>query len=417
MNSLGRRFSTRGAATTCALIVGLLLCASVCFAADKPDSVTVALIGDLTGPYASVVGPMAPGCEDAVKYVNEELGGIDGVKLKLVVRDNTGKAALGLQQYTELVSMKPKPLFFGVPHTPTAEALRPKVLADDVIGFFPSSIDDLYPQGNTYGFYALYAGMTAVAVKWLKENWKEKRNPRVAIITWDQAYGRAPLIPTFFEYCKKIGVDIVAQELFGVRDVDLTTHMVRIRAHKPDWLLTNCTGSGPVAIMRSVKELGMDVKLLNTVGGGWGTVRLDPALFEGCVSVLHNVSYDNEDHPGIKKIKEYLKKNNRNVKQQTNFYIIGWQYILMINKVMKDAAAKVGWDKLDTAAIKEQMNSLTKWEPLDGVVRVTYTEKVRSSPWLKVFKISDGKLVPAGGKLGQGDFVKAPDMTPPEFLK
>jgi len=383
--------------------------------AEKPESISVAVIGDLTGPYASVVGPMAPGCEDAIKYVNEELGGIGGVKLKLAVKDNTGKAALGLQQYAELIGMKPKPLFFGVPHTPTAEALREKVRADDVIGFFPSSIDDLYPQGNTYGFYALYAEMTAVAVKWVKDNWTEKRNPRIAIITWDQAYGRAPLIPEFFDYCKKIGVDLVATELFGVRDVDLTTHMVRIREKNPDWILTNCTGSGPVAILRAVKELGMNVKFVNTVGGDWGTMRLDPALFEDSIAVLHNISYDDEKHPGVKKIKDYLKKNNRSIKEQTNFYIIGWQYVLMIHKVVSDAVAKVGWDKLNTAAIKNEMNHLTDWEPLDGVVRITYTEKVRSSPWLVVYKIKDGKFVPAGGKLGDGNFVKAPDLTPEKF--
>ncbi|MDQ7783321.1 MAG: ABC transporter substrate-binding protein [Desulfomonilaceae bacterium] len=383
--------------------------------ADKPKSLAVAIIGDLTGPYASVVGPMAPGCEDAVKYVNEKLGGIDGVKMELLVKDNTGKAALGIQQYEELINMKPKPLFFGVPHTPTAEALREKVLRDEAIGFFPSSIDDLYPQGNTYGFYALYAGMTATAVRWVKDNWKEERNPRIAIITWDQAYGRAPLIPEFFDYCKKIGVDIVAQELFGVRDVDLTTHLTRIKAQKPDWLLTNCTGSGPVAIMRAAKELGMKTKLLNTVGGGWGTMRLDPALFEGCVSVLHNISYDNETHPGVKLVKQYLKENNRSIKEQTNFYIIGWQYILMIHKVVQSAAAKVGWDKLDTAAIKAELNTLTNWEPLDGIVKVTYTEKKRSSPWLVVYKIEGGKLVPAGGLGGEGKFVEAPDMTPENF--
>lgn len=397
------------------VLVILAMVGSAPVMAEKPKSISVALIGDLTGPYASVVGPMAPGCEDAVKYVNEKLGGIDGVKMELLVRDNTGKAALGIQQYAELINLKPKPLFFGVPHTPTAEALREKVNKDNVIGFFPSSIDDLYPQGNTYGFYALYAGMTATAVRWVKENWKEKRNPRIAIITWDQAYGRAPLIPEFFDYCKKIGVDIVAKELFGVRDVDLTTQLVRIRAQKPDWLLTNCTGSGPVAIMRAANELGMKVKLLNTVGGGWGTMRLDPALFEGCISVLHNVSYDDETHEGVKLVKKYLKENNRSIKEQTNFYIIGWQYILMVHKAMKSAADKVGWDKVDTAAIKAELNNLSNWEPLSGIVKVSYTEKRRSSPWLLVYKIQSGKLVPAGGKGGDGKFVEAPDMTPEKF--
>jgi branched-chain amino acid transport system substrate-binding protein len=403
-------------------MIGILVC---CFfvlisfpagvLAEKPASLSIALLGDLTGPYASVVGPMAPGAEDAVQSVNEELGGIDGVKLKLHVRDNTGKAALGLQQYAELIGSTPKPLFFGVPHTPTAEALREKIVRDDVIGFFPGSVPDLYPQGNSYSFYALYAEQSAVFIRWLRANWTEKRNPRVAIITWDQAYGRAMLTPEFFDYCKKMKVDIVAQELFGVRDLDLTTHMVRIRSKNPDWVIANNTGSGPLAILRAAKELGMKIKFANNVGGDWGTVRLDPGLFEDAISVMHMASYDDTDHPGIKKVFSYLKKNNRGIKEQTAFYVLGWQYVLMIHKTVSDAVAKVGWDKLDTTAIKNELNHLTNWEPLDGVVKITYTDKCRHSHWLRIFKIKDGKLVPPGGKLGGAEFVEAPDLTPLKY--
>jgi len=383
--------------------------------AEKPDEYVVALLGDMTGPYASVVGPMVPGAQDAVQYVNQELGGIDGVKLKLICRDNTGKAALGLQQYAELIGMKPKPNFFGVPHTPTAEALREKIVKDDALGFFPGSVPDLYPQGNSYSFYALYPEQSAIFIKWLRANWTEKRNPRIAIITWDQAYGRAILTQEFFDFCKKMKVDIVAKELFGVRDVDLTTHMVRIRAKKPDWLVTNNVGSGPIAIMRAAKELGMDIKLANNVGGDWGTIRLDPELFEGCISVMHCASYDNMDHPGIKKIYGYLKKNNRGIKEQTGFYILGWQYILMVHKTVTSAVVKVGWDKLDTDAIKYELNHLTDWTPLDGVVKVTYTDRVRQSHWLRIYENKDGKLVPPGGKLGGTDFIEAPNLIPAKY--
>lgn len=383
--------------------------------AKKPDVYTVALLGDMTGPYASVVGPMVPGAEDAIQYVNEQLGGIDGVKMKVVSRDNTGKAALGLQQYAELIHKTPKPNFFGVPHTPTAEALREKIVRDDVLGFFPGSVADLYPQGNAYSFYALYPEQSAIFIKWLRANWTKERNPRIAIITWDQAYGRAILTPEFFDFCKKMKVDIVAKELFGVRDMDLTTHMVRIRAKKPDWLVTNNTGSGPVAIMRAAKELGMDIKLANNVGGDWGTIRLDPDLFEGCISVLHCASYDNREHPGINKIHDYLEQNNRSVKEQTGFYILGWQYILMVHKTVSEAVAKVGWDNLNTDAIKAEMNKLTDWMPLDGVVKITYTDKIRQSHWLRIYKVQDGKLVPPGGKLGSAEFIKAPNLTPEKY--
>ncbi len=94
----------------------------------KPEIFSIAVIADLTGPYAPTVGPVAPGVQDAIEYVNNELGGIDGVKMVAHVRDNKGEAALGLQQYAEVVGMRPKPLFLGVWHAPTGEALPQKLV-------------------------------------------------------------------------------------------------------------------------------------------------------------------------------------------------------------------------------------------------------------------------------------------------
>jgi len=384
--------------------------------AEKPDSITLAIISDMTGPYAAVAGPMNPGAVDACAYVNEELGGIDGVKIKLVLRDMEGKVALGLQQYAGLIEMKPKPLFFVVFQTPTAEALRKKIVADDVLGFFPASIDCLFPQGNTVSYWSLYPSFGALFMKWVKNNWEEERNPRVAIITWDTAYGRAILTKEVFDYAKKIGVDIVAKELFGVRNVDLTTQMVRIRAKNPDWLLTNSLGSGPLAIMKAAKDLGMKVRLGNSLGSDWATIRLNPSIFQDCITMTQCVSYDNKDHPGVKKVLSYLKKYNRSEKEQVALYITGWQYLLMVHKVVSDAVAKVGWDNLNNDALRKELFSLTDWEPLDGLVKVTYTKKLPATPWAKIYKVKGEKLVPPGSKWGgKGEWVKCPDMTPAKY--
>jgi branched-chain amino acid transport system substrate-binding protein len=383
--------------------------------AEKPEKLTIAVIGDFSGPYKPVVGAFKPGAEDATSYVNEELGGIDGVKLNLLLRDNQGKAALGVRQYDELVSGNPKPAFVAIAHSPTSELVRDRLEKDDVIGFFPTGIKSLYPVSNIYGFFPLYVNQAAALVKWVKDNWKEKRNPRVAVVTWDTPYGQAIMRPQFWDYCEKIGVDIVAKEVFGIRETDLTGHLVRVRSKKPDWILTNTVASGPLAIMKAAKEMGMNVKLLNTVGGGHGTVRLEPDLFEDCVTFLHSVSYDTEDHPGMQLLKGYMKKYRRGIQDQTIFYTVGWQYVLMVHKALTEAVAKGGWDKLNTAAIVSELNKLTDWEPLDGVVKVSYTPKLRSTRWGLLYRIKGGKIVPAGGTGGDGQFLLTPDLTPKEF--
>jgi branched-chain amino acid transport system substrate-binding protein len=412
-NRIGFSFSTAISILVIALLLAVWSFPS--FAEQKPDKVDIAIIGDISGPYGPVIGAMVPGAQDAVQYINKEMGGVDGVPLELTVRDNKGLAPLGVKQYIELVQKGPKPLFVTVPHSPTAAPLKEKLSKDGVVGILPSAIECLYPVDNAYGLYALYASQAAAAMKWLKDNWDKDRNPRVAIITWDTAYGKSAMVPQFFEYCKKIGVDIVGQELFSMKEKDLTNHLIRLRSKEPDWLLTNTTAVGPLYIVKSLKELNWDIKLLMPGGGGPATVRLAPALFEDCVTVMQCASYDDNDHPGIKLVKDYMDKYGRDKKQEGIFYILGWQFALTVHKSVSEAVAKNGWGKLDAGTVKDELNKLSDWAPLNGVVKVSYSEKIRSTPWVIIYKVDEGKIVPAGGVGGQGEFVEAPDMTPEKY--
>lgn len=407
----------KGLVTRLALVLVFVAAAWPSWAAPgAPEAVNIELLGDQSGPYAVALGPMAAGAQDAAEYVNKEMGGVNGVKINVVVKDTQGIPTLGVKLFTELAGAAAKPLFALAPISPLAEHLRSLAAEAGVILLTPGAASNIYPPANSYSWFPLYVSQAGALVKWVKDNWKESRSPRIAILTWDTAYGKAIIAPEFFDYCKEIGVEIVAEELFKVSDKDLVTHLVRIRAKNPDWILTNTLGPGPAAIMKAVKELGMDVKLLNTVGGDWATLSLGgPELFDGSVVTLAAASYDDETHPGVKRLNEYRKARGRGDKEKTMTYVLGWNSVLLVHKTMTDAIAKVGWDKLDAAAIRKELNGLTDWQPLDGIMRITYTDKSRATPWVIIYRALGGKLVPAGGVGGDGSFVLAPDLTPKQF--
>lgn len=397
----------KGSICILAVVCLTLLAGLASEAQAKPTVYTIAFIGDLTGPYATILGPMAPGMEDAIEYVNTELGGIGGVPLKVHIRDNKGQVSIGLQQYAELVELRPKPLFMSVIHAPTAEVLLDKYKQDGIISIVGSSVPALYPAGNAYGIYPLYEELVAVGAKAARDMWKEKRNPRAAILTWDTSYGRTILTPEFLDYLKKIKVDLVATELFGIRDPDVTTQMVRIRAKKPDWVLTSIAGGGYLAIVKAAKELGMNLRMVSHSSLEL-MAKIKPQLFEGSIIGHPARSFADTWHPGIQSILKYFKKNKRAPKEAGVFYTVGWQYILTVRKVVMDAVAKVGWDKLNVDALKNEMNHLTDFTPLDGVSKITYTAKRRTTPWAFPCKISKGKIVHLYDPKGM--FSEAPDL-------
>lgn len=377
--------------------------------ADKPSSIQIGLIGDYSGPYAPVVGPTRPGTLDAWQYLNEHEGGIQGVPVTPILKDMAGKVDVGLSQYNELVNMTPKPVIIDTYITPLAAALRKRFVEDSVVSFAPGAVESLYPVGNTYSYYCLYPEALGAALKWVKDNWKEKRNPKFGIITWDTGYGRAILTDEFFAYAKNLGVDIVDTQMFGIRDVDISAQLMKLREKKPDYLITNTAASGPLAIKKGCKEMGWDINMINLAGGDWGTVALDPTMFEDDLIALHIKSFDEVEDPSIKTVMKYFKANNRTAKDKSLFYLIGWQMALLEHKILNEVVKEHGWNGLNAQNIVKALNKLNDYEPLHGITKISYSEKRRTPKVARVYKVSNGKFLPVTG------FLEVPDLRPAEF--
>ena len=375
-------------------------------AAGKPSAINVVVIGDFSGPYAPVVGPIRPGTEDAWQYINSNLGGVHGVKVTPILKDMGGKMDIGQSMYNEVLTLHPKPLFVDVWITPLSAALRQRYEEDGIVGFHSGATESLYPAANSYGFYALYPELTAVALKWTKDNWKEKRNPRIGILTWDTGYGKAILNDELYAHLKKIGVDLVGTELFGIKEVDLTAQLLRLKSKNPDFLVTCAIGGGPLAIKKGCREMGWKVPLINTIGGDWGTIRLAPELFEGDIVALSTKSFDETDDPAVKTIMGFFNANKRTVNDKGIVYMLGWQDALIAHKVMTQVVDKHGWDGLTTKNIKAELEGLKGFDVLGGLSKISYTKDRRTPTQARVYKVSKGKLLPVT------PFLEVPDLRP-----
>lgn len=390
------------------ILLSFLLFSPNLVLAEKPPVIHLGLIADFSGPYAPSTGATKTGALDALVYVNKELNGVKGVKIKALVRDSSNNKAKGLAFFNELINAKPKPLFFYMSESPLAQSLRSRFVEEGIIAMEPGSVSNIYPAGNVFGDHPLYPEMLAFGLKWLKDTWKKQRNPRVGIITWDTSFGRAMLTDEFFAYVKKIGVDIVDTQLYGVRDVDIAVQMVKLRNKKCDWLLTNTIAGGTLIIKKAAKEMGWDINLIN-VWTEWGTVRLGPHLFEGDIAVLNTKSFDEENDPSIKTLMKHFTKNNRTIKERTIFYALGWCETLLAQHVIETTVTRYGWEGLNVDNMKKVMFSLKDFRPLGGLITYGFTEKRRTPTKARIYRISGGKLLP------ETDFLEVADLRAPKY--
>jgi branched-chain amino acid transport system substrate-binding protein len=258
---------------------------STAYGADnKPEKLVYGCIADMTGPYAPIVGPAFAAFQDAAEFVNAS-GGVKGVPIEIVVQDCGGKIDVGVNNYMQMRDMKPRPsMIYGV-LSGVGEALKDRMNQDQIPGMWVCSTEVIYPSMYTFGAYPTYADLCGMFMDWLKDTWKESRPPRVAFLTWDTTYGKAVLQPEVMDYAKSKGIEVTASEVFGIKDADIISQMIRIRSKEPDWIFTNTAGRGPVQVAKAVKEMGLKCSVAGSIGLDDSCLHIEKDALEGASSV------------------------------------------------------------------------------------------------------------------------------------
>lgn len=377
--------------------------------ARKPEVINLGLISDLSGPYAPMHSKFIIGSADASGYVNKELNGVYGVPLKVTVRDSGNKVDVGLSHYMSLREMKPKPLFMGLGVSTEAEAIRPLLAEDKIPAIVVASQSCVYPVAYSFGWYPIYPDQFGAFIDWLKKKWDKPEPPKLAYLTWDTTFGRAVMTDECYEYAKKNGVTIVAKELFGIRDIDVTTQLVRIRNSGANWIFSNTTGNGTVIIGKGLKEMMSNIKMAVGSGMDESTVRINPAALEGHVALSNRIDFEAQNDPAVSKVMKIFRQNGRKETDQSFVYGMAWYYVLIAREAIKRAVDEVGWEKLEGSAVKSQMVKLKDFSPMGGLAYFSFSEKRRAPSEIKIFEVKKGRLVDVSG------WVHSPDLRPPEF--
>ena len=219
----------------------------------------------LTGPYAEDSAAVLAAFEDYVKYVNEtkqlapwrkEKWPAD-VTIELLWRDDELKPAKALSIYEELKAKGI--LVYRISGSPIALALKDRLKQD---GFGATSMATgpylMKPPGTIFTYYPIYTDELAAIADWYKENWKEKRKPRVAYLTADNAMGKSIEIPEMKAYLEKIGYEFV-----GIQYVPLvptsppTTQLMWLKQNKVDLALGVMVNPGSQPTVKEMVRLGM----------------------------------------------------------------------------------------------------------------------------------------------------------------
>jgi branched-chain amino acid transport system substrate-binding protein len=298
---------------------------------------TICAVHPFTGRFAFAGIEGSAAMQDVVDMTNEA-GGINGKKIQYYWADGEYKDDVGIAAFKRLYAQYTPQVMFGQ-STGMTKALGPEIKSRYKVLYsaYTMTSEAANPKENPYLFIAAptYAEQFGVLLKYIA---KEKPGANIAFFYSDTEFGREP-IPAGREMCKKMGLNVVAEEVSQVGGVDLTTQILDMKAKKVDYCIFQGFVSNPIAtVIKQSKDYGLNAKFMGTF---WSTEKqllneLGPLAGEYVGVSAYSFFYQ-DDLPMMKKIKEWTKKKYPTIEYRSQSYMQNFMTTLLFVESFKRA--------------------------------------------------------------------------------
>jgi len=248
----------RMAGLVAALIGSLVLAA--CNGDDDPNTTTIAVVGPVTGQYASFGQQMKNGAEMAVADINEA-GGVLGKTLKLEIGDDACDPKQAVAIASQMVG---EDVALVAGHYCSGSSIpASQVYAEgNLIEISPASTNPAYtdnrPGPNIYRVCGRDDQQGSVAGKYLATHFADKN---IAIIDDKTAYGKG-LAAEVKKALNAAGKQEVLNESYTAGEKDYSALVSKLKQAKVDVLFIGGYHTEAGLIVRQMRDQGMDTILM-----------------------------------------------------------------------------------------------------------------------------------------------------------
>lgn len=255
------------------LVPVLVLAAAGCAESDDEGGsgggdIKVGVVLDLTGVGKSLADPEKVTLEYLTKELNDD-GGIDGRKIKLIVRDNGSDDARSRQLANELINQDKVDLLIGATRTatslPIADLAEQRKVPTISLAAGKTIIED--PEKGKRQWVYKTAQNDSVVVEKMVAQMVAKGYKTMALFKDASAYG-APTPDLFKTIGEAKGLRTVAVEEFDPKATNFDAGLLKLRGSNPNVLVV--WGIPPAAgtIMASAKKLQWPTPIMQSHGIG-----------------------------------------------------------------------------------------------------------------------------------------------------
>jgi branched-chain amino acid transport system substrate-binding protein len=378
------------------------------FAAGNARAKEVAFLdlSDFTGPVAGLALPNSLGIEDYIRDLDAK-GGIDGVKVKYIGVDTRYDVARALSAFKRY-SRDPNVVAIEIVSTPLGKMLKALTRKQKMVITVPGDGEFQAHPGNFFPWGPTYQDAFAATIDWVLNDWKKKGKsgkPSIAVMSWDNAYGRE-MLRGGKEYAEKKGVKVLPSELFPPGTLKHDVYLTRLKKAGADYVYVGGVDPTQTNVMRDATRLGL-TKNIQFISDYWGPsslgISLHPKALEGMVIISFFLrGKEAKDKALVKRIWTTYRK--KPIEKMNEGYGMGVAQGITFAGAIKDAIKRVGKDKITREEVYKSYQNITglSRDGITGPCAYSPTSR-RGSRVVKFYKVTGGKIVPIT------DWVKTPD--------
>lgn len=219
---------------------------------------------DFTKVYTFVTAEYSQGQRDYLTLVNER-GGVNGYKFAIDVVDHGNDMTRAIEAYERF---KREGVVLVDPlSTPIARGLVPRALQDKINLVTTLSGRSDASDGSAFPFVMplspTYWSQAAVLIEYIKQQEKDLKGKKIAIVYIDTPYGREPL-PILQVLAEKNGFEL-ATFPYTAPGNDQSGVWPQVRRARPDWTLIWGAGAGQIASLKEAIRNGVPMDRIASV--------------------------------------------------------------------------------------------------------------------------------------------------------
>ncbi len=232
--------------------------------AQAKEPLIIGGIFSITGPASYLGEPERNTLEMMAAELNAK-GGLKGQPVKAVIYDDEGDVTKARLHAEKLLQKDNALAIIGPSLTHTSMAVLPITQKDKVPLISCAAGIAITSPAKERPWVFKTAQTDAMAVSRIYQYLKKIKLTKVAIFTVSTGFGisgKEQLTKQASEY----GIEVVAQEVFGEKDTDMTPQLTKIRGTAAQAVICWGTGPAPALVAKNMKQLGLTIPLVQSHG-------------------------------------------------------------------------------------------------------------------------------------------------------